>query len=196
MIPRIVHRVAIGEVPEQYDDYWAEWQELNPDWEFKSWTGPFDPDDWELGRYHGQASCPSQLSDFLRWEIIWREGGIYTDWDVQPLKPVAEWEYDGQFFIGTEDNKHLSPGLFAATQGHEAVRACIREFGKEEWTRNPSSTGPQLSTRVLKGRSDVYVVSKYLFYPYHYSEMHRAGWSFPDAYAVHHWGHSWADVPL
>jgi hypothetical protein len=30
-----------------------------------------------------------------------------------------------------------------------------------------------------------------LFYPYDWTELHRRGETFPDAYAVHHWSSKW-----
>jgi mannosyltransferase OCH1-like enzyme len=193
MIPSVVHRIAIGPVPDKYEEYWQRWQELHPEWTFKTWTEPFNPDEWETGQFFAEASCASQMSDFLRYEIVWREGGIYTDWDVEPYKRFDRF-LEHPFFIGTEDNAHLSPGLFGAEPGHPATRACIDSHLARQWTTNPSTTGPLTATRVLRGRADVTVVPRELFYPYHYTQMYLAGARFPDAYSAHHWGYSWSEV--
>lgn len=192
MIPPTVHRIAIGTIPETYETYWQAWQQLHPGWTFKTWTPPFNPDDWELGQYFEEASCPSQMSDFLRWEIIWREGGIYTDWDVEPHRPFDSW-LEQDFFIGTEDGSTFSPGLFGAEPEHHAVRKVVERYHAHEWDRLPATTGPQLVSRVLRDLT-LTVVPQRLFYPYHYNETADIASKYPDAYSTHHWGHSWKGI--
>jgi mannosyltransferase OCH1-like enzyme len=197
MVPKLIHRVAIGTVPEAYETYWQKWQTLHPGWQFKTWTDP-DPALYpNLGVFFELASCESQLSDFMRWEIVYNEGGVYTDWDVEPYRPFDTWlEHD--FFIGTEDGNTYSPGLFGAARAHPAVKAMIDayhktdKYGNRQWGTNPSTTGPQIVSRTLQWQSGVHLVPKQLFYPYHYSEADPG--TYGDAYSAHHWGHSWKGV--
>jgi mannosyltransferase OCH1-like enzyme len=192
-VPKLLHRIAIGEVPPKYEEYWGKWQELHPTWEFRTWVPPFHPEDWETGQFFEEASHPSQLSDFLRWEIIHSEGGVYTDWDVEPYRAFDSWlEHD--FFIGTEDGSTLSPGLFGAVPKHPGCRAVIDSHLAHEWGTNPATSGPQTVSRVLGVQPGIHVVPQKLFYPYHYTEMSKADQSWPDAYSAHHWGHSWKNV--
>lgn len=188
-IPRIIHRVAIGTPPDEYETFWQGWQTLHPGWEFHSWDGT-ENEQWELAEFHERASCPSQLSDLLRWEIIWKYGGIYTDWDVEPFKPFTPFlQHD--FFVGTEDRIYISPGLFGAIPRHPAVRACIDWLKLGKWNEHPPTTGPDMATGVLKRRDDVTVVDSPLFYPYHHDQMWMKNLEFPRAYSAHHWGQSW-----
>jgi hypothetical protein len=57
-------------------------------------------------------------------------------------------------------------------------------------------TGPQFFTRTLNrlrndGALDFTLFPPQHFYPYHFSEPERAEEPFPDAFAVHWWGHRW-----
>ena len=192
MIPKILHRCVPAEVPERYAKFWVGFQRLHPEWEFRTWQDPLDPDDWELGFLFDRCTAGAQLAGLVRLEVIWRHGGVYVDMDMEPLKALDPL-LSHECWFGTEDGVILTDAVFGAEQGHPGIRACIDKFLDGFWNPNPSNTGPRHTTAVLSGRPDVTVLPKDAFFPYIWTEPERAGEEFPDSYAVHRWNHSWKD---
>ncbi|HEY7821342.1 MAG TPA: glycosyltransferase [Acidimicrobiia bacterium] len=192
MIPRIFHRVVPEVVPARFEAFWERFQELHPGWEFTTWRDPLDATDWELGFLHERCTAGAQLAGLVRLEVIWRHGGVYVDMDTEPLRSF-EPLLDNECFFGTEDGTILTDAIFGAVAGHRGIRACIDRFLNGFWHPNPSNTGPRHTTDVLSGRPDVTVLPKDAFYPYLWTEPHRAGEEFPNSYALHRWNHSWKD---
>ncbi|WP_084763898.1 glycosyltransferase [Knoellia subterranea] len=198
-IPRTLHRVLVrGYDPGlAAEDWWIRFQRLHPAWELKTWGDPH-AQDWELGHLFDSCTSGAQLADLMRLEILWREGGVYVDSDVEPFKPLDSLRNLG-CFIGTEDGEHISTGVIGAVPGHPAVRELIDELAKfrELPSDRPANevTGPGLVTRLFDGRSDVTVLPREMFYPYgpmtgvSYTDV----WLTPHVVCAHHWAATWVE---
>jgi hypothetical protein len=202
VIPKILHRCAFGAVPEKYERFWAEWGELHPDWTLMDWNGPLIRDDWELGHQFLNVRSFSELADLVSIEVVWKYGGVYVDWDTEPLRPLDPITAAHDCFFGSEGGVWFSHGIFGATANHPAIGACMEAMATVTWDKDPNeTTGPHLLTRVCRGRPDVDLLSKDLFYPinsdqygpYTNATGEELAAKFPNAYTVHHWAHSWKD---
>lgn len=190
MIPRIFHRVVPEVVPDRFEEYWLAFQVLHPDWDFYTWRDPLNPQDFELSYLWDRCTAGAQLAGLVRLEVVWQYGGVYVDMDFEPVRSFNDLLGE-QLFIGTEDGVVLTDALFGARPGHAGLRAAIDAFHEGFWSPNPSHTGPLHTTAHLRGRSDVTVIAKDCFYPYLWTEPHRADETFTESYAVHRWNHSW-----
>lgn len=190
MIPKIFHRVVPEDVPAQFECWWQKFQQLHPEWRFITWQDPLDPQQFELSHLWDKCTAGAQLAGLVRLEVVHRFGGVYVDMDFEPIKPFDPL-LNNQLFIGTEDGTVLTDAVFGAEPNHPGLASAINAFINGYWSNNPSETGPLHTTAHLSGRDDVTVLPTELFYPYLWTEPQRANESFPDAYAVHHWNHSW-----
>ena len=190
MIPKILHRVVPAEVPDVFEDYWARWKALHPGWGYATWQDPLEPAEWQLSHLWGRCTAGAQLAGLVRLEVVYRCGGVYVDMDMEPLRAIDPLLYN-RCFIGTEDGVILTDAMFGAVPHHPAIGACIDRLANGYWSPNPSDTGPRMVTEMLRGRSDVTVLPKDVFYPYTWEEPHRAAETFDGSYAVHRWNHSW-----
>lgn len=68
------------------------------------------------------------VSDYARLKVLYDEGGIYLDTDVELIKPIDDLiEENG--FMGFDDNGVISTGLgFACEKGNELVGALLRDY--------------------------------------------------------------------
>jgi hypothetical protein len=76
-------------------------------------------------------------SDFIRWEAIEKVGGIYLDWDVFPLRPLAALLNSGFAFIGGRQyggaaeggsiNGTINNGAFLTKPNSTMARIVVRE---------------------------------------------------------------------
>lgn len=202
MIPKKLHRVAIGSVPEQFENYWNEWKELHPGWTFYSWESPIDPNQWQLGYRFSSIKSFSQLADFISLEAVYKHGGVYVDWDTQALKAIDPLLNETDCWFGSEDDRHFSHGIFGSIAGHPAIEACIKELESTSLDGEPNNTsGPGMLTKVLGVREDVTKLPKNYFYPIsgslyvEYAQINKELMikKFPNSYTIHHWAHSWKE---
>ncbi|NLD69589.1 MAG: hypothetical protein GX644_12340 [Limnobacter sp.] len=199
MIPRIFHQVWINHadptLPAAFRAYSDKWRAMHPAWEYRLWN--LDTCDFELQRPEliGRCANYAQMADVLRLEILYRYGGVYIDTDFEPLRPIEPVLDGAEHFFCSEDGAHLSNSIFGARPESPLILRLLRGL-PTELGREPANveTGPRYFTRTLLCEgfdADVKLLPSRLFFPYQWDEPHRAGESFPEAFAVHRWAHSW-----
>jgi hypothetical protein len=136
------------------------------------------------------------MAGLLRLEALYRQGGIWVDWDVEcyrsfePLRSVP-------CFAAWEDPGTVPDAVIGAEAGHAAIKACLDEATRAVLAgEDPWQSGPGVLTRLLPGRRDVLLLPPGSLYPYHWSrkEVERGldhKTSQPWAFAAHHWKASW-----
>jgi len=144
-----------------------------------------------------------QRSDILKWEVVYRFGGIYIDVDFECTKPLDMLNYMYDFYTGIQplDTSFVQLGaaLFAARPGHPILKKCVETI-KDDWhnTQIIVSTGPLHFTKCFcetanqNGFIDVALPASY-FYPCGYDEQRlpRKNWIQSESFGVHHWAGSW-----
>lgn len=202
-IPKVFHRIWVGAVePPQHWRWERSWRRLHPDWELVTWTDETLPP-LRNQRWFDAAASPAQRSDIARYDLLLRYGGVYLDVDFQALRPIDELLDGVRFFCASEDEVWCSIGIMGCPAGDPVMAALVDELGGSMRSRPDrpinEQTGPRYFTQVVNRLrsgpepASVTVFPSSLFYPYHFSEPERAGERFPQAYAVHHWNHSWKD---
>lgn len=113
-IPKIIHFCWFGGNPlSEKEEYCiASWKKYCPDYEIKRWDetnfnvmkSPFTRNAYEKKKW-------AFISDYARLEIIYSQGGIYLDTDVELIKPLDDL-LQLRGFIGREcENYTINPGL-------------------------------------------------------------------------------------
>lgn len=110
VIPKIFHQVWLGsDYPEYYKKFKESFIKHNPGWEFKIWT---DDDinslDMTNKKVFNMVDNFGFKSDIVRYEILYKYGGVYIDTDFLCLKSFDSL-LNLDFFAGTG---HLSDPLF------------------------------------------------------------------------------------
>lgn len=199
MIPKVFHHIWINshdpELPKKFSDYRETWIRLHPDWEFKLWNLDnldFTPRRMDIIR---SATNYAQMADILRYEILFRHGGVYVDTDFDCLRNIDPILNGVKNFSCSEDGRNISIGIMGAEAGSVYMDRCIQSLPQRIGIKNTAEeTGPGLLTQVILGQginNDFTLFPKIWFYPYGYNETHRANEEFPNSYAVHHWANSW-----
>jgi hypothetical protein len=169
------------------------WLERHPDWEHRLWTDESRPPLRNEQEFLA-TTYQVQRADILKYEVVLQHGGVYLDLDMECRRTIDPLLSDVEAFAAEEDPGRLAVGIFGAGAGHPWLRAVVESLSasRRDEPTIPEQTGPGFVTRVTRGRSDVTLFPSSYFYPYSYREPHRAGETFPDAYAIHHWQKSWA----
>lgn len=193
MIPKIFHHVWLGNkpFPSNFILYRMSWMIKHPTWTFMFWTDenlPFLINSFE----YENAKNYAQKCDVVKYELVWRFGGIYVDADFECLKNLEDLLENCKAFSASESEGLISAGIFGCEPQNEIFKNIIsalpQSFKNEIPGRQDLSTGPGLITKEGK---NLKIFGPEMFYPYHFTEKHRKNENFPNAYAVHHWANSW-----
>ena len=119
MIPKIIHYCWFGRnpLPELAQKCIASWKKYLPDYEIKEWNE--DNFDVNIIPYTAEAYAAKKyafVSDYARFWILYKYGGIYFDTDVEVIRPIDDIIAKGNF-MGCEtdargsDAASVAPGL-------------------------------------------------------------------------------------
>ena len=207
-IPKIIHQIHMGDA--NFSDreiFWQKtWKLYNPDWEYIFW------DDSKLKKlkpinqkYIDQSSKYSMKSDLLRYEVLYRYGGIYVDTDFECLKNMNDFISNQDFLICKQTPPNLHSGVkicgafMAAAKHHIVIKKLIDGVEPRSkshknkgcvWKYGPGYLNDLVPKSLWLDSGHVY---PYMWHekenqPTDHNELKK---TFPDSYAVHHWNGSW-----
>lgn len=131
MIPKKIHYCWFGrkELPEKAKKCIASWKKYCPDFEIIEWNEDnIDVYQNQYTTYTYDNKRFAFLSDYLRLLIVYKEGGIYFDVDVEVVRPIDEL-LENQAFFGFETKDYINTGFgFGAEAGNAIVEAMIKEY--------------------------------------------------------------------
>ena len=162
-IPQTFHLIWIGkQVPDYYVKLIDQIKKLHPTYTVKLWT------DKDISTYpfsnkkaFDAATNYAEKADIWRYEILYKEGGIYIDGDYLFLKPIDDLVYMTDFFTAISQDTELTLGNFiiGAIPAHPILKHCIDEITISNGNNNPENimhrSGPYHFTRCfLKSAHD------------------------------------------
>lgn len=119
MIPKIIHYCWFGRnsLPASAQKYIASWHKFLPDYEIKEWNEDnFDVNIIPYTQQAYEAKKYAFVSDYARFWVLYRYGGLYFDTDVELIRPLNDIIERGAF-MGIEQSASLNgkpmvaPGL-------------------------------------------------------------------------------------
>ncbi len=135
-IPKIIHYCWFGRnpLPKSAQKCMASWRKFLPDYEIKEWNEDnFDVNIIPYTQQAYEAKKFAFVSDYARFWILYKYGGVYFDTDVEVIKPLNDIIEKGPF-LGIEAPATLSkkqvaevaPGLgMAAPPGQDLFRTLL-----------------------------------------------------------------------
>lgn len=213
MIPKIIHYCWFGgnPLPEDAQRCIASWRRFMPDYEIKEWNEHnFDV---RFNTYCAQAYDAKKyafVSDFARLWILYHEGGVYFDTDVEVIKSldaiIAKGAFMGCETSPTEKQKLITvnPGLgIAAEAGLPIYKELIEQYNQRSFIQEDGSmdlktivttTTELLARHGLTISPDVQQIAGITIYPKDYfcpigidgkMEMTER------THTIHHYAQSW-----
>ncbi len=159
--PQTIHQIWIGKkpFPEKYKAWQKTWQSI-PGWNYKLWTDKEVESYPLINRhlYNAEKNIGAR-ADILRFEILYKEGGVYVDMDYECLRPelfdILSYYYD--FYCGLTPldlgQFTLNNAIIASIPGHPIIKACIDDLPHLQPLENPAlsivNKGPGLLTRMF-----------------------------------------------
>ena len=202
-IPKIIHQLWIGPKPAPivFMNTWKEKHEPLG-FEYKFWNEETIQKEIDLSKCGKKVNSIEEINgkaDILRWEILYKFGGVFVDADSICIEPIDEYILNGVSAFAGWENETVRKGLIATgtmgfTPKHPIVYNalhCIytqpvsfRETGNKAWF----TVGPGLLTKVCNafGFSDIKIYPSYYFLPMHYTGNKYEGHG--KIYAYQEWG--------
>lgn len=135
-IPKRIHYIWIGgkELPDKYKRNIESWRKYNPDYEIIQW----DESSYDFGKipYMKEAyTCHAWgfVSNYARLDIVYQQGGIYLDTDVDVIKSLDPLLNDQAFFcMGCADRINMGCG-FGAVEKHTILLDMMNTLNNEHF---------------------------------------------------------------
>lgn len=158
MIPKIIHYCWFGcnPKPKSAEKCIKSWKRKCPDYEIIEWNdGNFDITSCPL--YVRQAYDNKKwafVTDYVRLKVVYDNGGIYLDTDVELIKKL-DFLLENKAYFGFEDGVHIATGLgFGAEKEAPILKNLMEDYNdipfildNGEFDRTPC---PKRNTIVFK----------------------------------------------
>lgn len=130
------------------------WKKYCPDYEIIEWNeSNFDVTQNDYLKFCYENKKWAFLSDMARLMIVYSEGGIYFDTDVEMIKNI-DFMLGYKAFFGFENRKYINTGLgFGAEAHHPVIKDMLKPYEELQMGKDlsyPLVTCPQLNTAALK----------------------------------------------
>ncbi len=214
IIPKIIHIIWVGPLspPRIILRCFESIKKYLPDWELKVWT---DEDIESLNLYnkyyYDKEECYGAKADILRYELLYRFGGVYLDIDFVLLKPLDILHHTYEFYTSMmpgDCHDYIANGVIGCVPGHPIMKHCIETI-KDDSDKGHLllRTGPAhfrksfYSVMTTQKLDRVVALPKSYFLPYDQffqgkSDEENARQIKPESFAVHYWANSWgASMP-
>ncbi len=118
MIPKIIHYCWFGDKdkPAKVKKCIKSWKKYCPGYEIKEWNEDnFDINICDYVKEAYDSKKYAFVSDYARFYILYHEGGVYFDTDVEIIRPIDDIVEKGAFMGCESDACDLSQGFTAPT---------------------------------------------------------------------------------
>lgn len=177
-IPLILHQIWIGsEMPKLYQKYRKKWRKQHSHWKYICWTEKTIKKHFPNGFYNQKMFDYAQkiknygrMSDVIRYEILFKYGGLYVDTDVRNFEnfnflhynydfyagfePFTFFTFVGNAIIGSTANNYLLNRIMQEINKNSKNYSSIKNLnqsphGKKEGLKTFRETGPDCFTCIL-----------------------------------------------
>lgn len=202
-------------MPDRYRKFGQSWLDLNPGWTLIDHDLSSLPEMVNRDQFDAVPSrCPDpggakansviqvQQADIASYELLWTFGGVYLNCDMQAVRPLGGLIDDVTAAVAMEDHEYPSNAWMAAAPGHPFFGLVLELLPRRmdsHWGQPINEqTGPHLLKQALRRYqgSDVVQFGREMFMPFDFNHRDHADRRWPDAYALHHWGHRIPDDEL
>ena len=208
MIPNKIHYCWFGGKPlnQLGQKCLASWKKYFPDYEIIEWNeSNFDVNCCQYVREAYEAKKWAFVSDYARFKILYEQGGVYFDTDVEVIKPFDEILEKGNF-MGCENKvSAVNPGLgLAVAPGLGLIKEILDDYEKDSFINADGSldlttivtrTTDILKRHGLKNVNKIQTVAEVNVYPVEYFcpvDMSTGKIEItPNTYSIHRYAGSW-----
>ncbi|WP_297906227.1 glycosyltransferase [uncultured Parabacteroides sp.] len=213
MIPKVIHYCWFGghPLPSLAVRCIESWKKFLPDYEIKEWNEsnfdvssiPYTQEAYAVRKY-------AFVSDYVRFKVLYEQGGIYFDTDVEVIKAIDDIVARGPFmgceFIASNTNEmKVNPGLgLGVTPGLDLYRELLDLYTTLHFKNNDGTfnlkTVVKYTTEILylhglKNMNDIQECAGVWIYPKEYFCPIVIGYNelqlTENSRSIHHYAGTW-----
>ena len=209
-IPKVIHYCWFGkgDMPKIAKKCITSWKKYCPDCEIVCWNEEnFDLTQNRYMREAYEAGKWAFVSDYARLKILYDQGGIYLDTDVELLRPIDDL-LESSGFMGFDQKGIVATGLgFGAEKGNAIVGEFLKDYeeiafvlpdGSYDMTPCPDRNtetlkrlGMDLEKKDQTFQNVVFLPSEYLDPMDYYTGKKTIT---EKTYSIHHYSASWTSA--
>lgn len=214
MIPKVIHYCWFGNKskPKLILDCLESWRKFCPEYDIIEWNETNSDMSNEFVKTAYALKKWAFVSDYIRLDVLFQNGGIYLDTDMMLLKNTDELLANTCFF-GAEEEEIVSAGIIGCVKGNKFIGKCIKNYLNlkiETKTDFNKIAIPILITETIKKEYKakinikkntkidcISIYSKDYFYPFPNKNKadikNYLNYKTDKTIAIHLWNASWVD---
>jgi mannosyltransferase OCH1-like enzyme len=152
-IPKIIHYAWFGgkEKPDYLIKNIESWKKFCPDYEIKEWNEQnFDINSNQYLKEAIEHKKWAFASDYIRLKVVYDQGGIYLDTDVELMKSMDGF-LDANFFSNFENLAMICFAVYGATPGCSVLKEMLDSYEDRPFVINKKKNKLDLTTNVILG---------------------------------------------
>ncbi len=131
MIPKVIHYCWFGgnEIPELEKKCIESWKKYCPDYKIIEWNeSNFDVESNVFAKEAMEEKQWAFVSDVARLQVVFQEGGVYLDTDVELIRPLDDL-LENRCFLAEEYSGYVGTALgFGAEKGNPIVGEMLQQY--------------------------------------------------------------------
>lgn len=206
MIPKVIHYCWFGNnpLPKSVEKFIKTWEKYCPDYKIIRW----DESNFDINCCSFVKEAYSQkywafVSDYARLKIIYDNGGIYLDTDVELIKNLDFLLENKGFLAVQQGGNYIATGLgFGAEKHNYMIKEMLDLYSniKFDYTKLNELQCPKLNTSVFlrygyKASDEIQTIKGINIYPSKYFDPYSTGNSkdlmCSETISIHHYSASW-----
>ncbi len=151
MIPKVIHYCWFGHgpIPEKEQKCIESWKKFFPDYEIKRWDETnFDVNQTNFSKQAYEKKKYAFVSDYARAKVLFQEGGLYFDTDVEVIKPFPKF-LDGSGFMGFERRHFVGTAVIAAEKENKVIKRLLDYYEQHDFLMEDGSMDNIANVSVL-----------------------------------------------
>lgn len=200
MIPKKIHYIWLGNKPKSKltEVCINSWKRVMPDYEIIEWNeNSIDIiklcDSNRFLKRCFELKLWAFVSDYLRLYILYQEGGIYLDTDVETLKSFDNL-LSNKVFMGVERGDYIGTAVIAAEKGNSLIKRLLNFYDAEIWQVD-FINNPIIFKYLQKKEPNYFanciIYPQNYFSPYTPGNQYQATVETKETYAIHWYTQNW-----
>lgn len=207
-IPKVIHYCWFGNNPKPkvIQDCIESWKKYCPDYEIKEWNElNYDVNKTKYTQLAYKSKKYAFLTDYVRLDVLYNEGGVYMDTDVKLIKSIDDLVKKGNF-MSFEKVGRVNTGVgFASEKGTSILKENLDYYNTHTFVDKNNNFDPEIcvkiTTQLLEKhgldykRNEQQEVENFTIYPSDYFSPKKMGTEqitiTSNTYGIHLYASSW-----